>query len=248
MKPTQPISNTEGLKGWRFLVTGASRGLGRGLTKTLLDQGATVLAFARSDQDLSSLRGEHQQASDSHRLLTCSGSILNKEALDQAICTLQTRAGGCDVLIANAGVYGPRQSFDQSPATDWEDAFHVNTIGLVRTIRACIPVLAESGRGHILVVGSAIGHSYASNSSAYAASKAMGWSLVKCLSIDLESLGIAVNELIPGPVLTAMNPYASQQVNCRKPDDLAFSQLIRFLCTDTTRPPSGQSYSLRYLP
>lgn len=236
------------LSGWRFLITGASRGLGRGLCTTLLAQGATVLALGRSEPDLASLAAEQHQAWAGGRLLLQTGSILDLAALDQAMAQLQHRAGGCDVLLANAGVYGPRVPFHQANPADWEDALLTNVLGLSRSCRACIPALAASGRGQILMIGSAIGHQHASNSSAYAASKAMGWSLVKCLSVELEPLSIAVNELIPGPVATAMNPMAAQLPFCREPADQAFSRLITYLCSGCGRPPSGQSFSLRPTP
>lgn len=242
------IAAAEALSGWRFLITGASRGLGRGLATSLLAQGATVLALARSEADLASLAADHPQAQASGRLLLQSGSMLETAMLEQAVTQLQRRAGGCDVLIANAGVYGPRQPFQQATAAEWEDALLANVLGLSRSCRACIPALAASGRGQILVIGSAIGHQHASGSSAYAAAKAMGWSLVKCLSLELEPLGIAVNELIPGPVATAMNPAAANLPFCRQPGDPAFSRLIAYLCNGCGRPPSGQSFSLRPAP
>lgn len=240
------ISSGAALSGWRFLITGASRGLGRGLASGLLANGATVMALARSRADLASLANEHSEARQ--RLLLQEGSMLEPAVLEQAMEQLALRADGCDVLIANAGVYGPREPFHASSAEAWEEALLANVLGLSRTCRACIPALAASGRGQILVIGSAIGHQQALDSSSYAASKAMGWSLVKCLSLELEHMGIAVNELIPGPVATAMNSAAATLPFCRQPDDLTFIQLISWLCGGSGRPPSGQSFSLRNSP
>lgn len=234
------------LAGWRFLITGASRGLGRGLTSSLLAEGATVLALARTASELRSLSDQH--AARSSRLLIQEGSMLDSDALKQALTQLHEQAGGCDVLIANAGEYGPREAFHLADSAAWENTVFTNTFGLARSCRACIPALAASGRGQILVIGSAIGHREAIDSSAYAISKAMSWSLVKCLSLELAPLGIAVNELIPGPVNTAMNPGALQLPFCREPSDPAFVRLIAYLCGGCGRPPSGQSFALRVSP
>ncbi len=234
------------LQGHRFLVTGASRGLGRGLVRSLLSQGASVLAMARSRADLDRLEAERSQDPLANgSLLLHTGSILDLQELEQAVRRMRQLFGGLDMLIANAAVHGPRTEFRDAPAEQWEDAVVSNIFGLSRSCRACIPALADSGRGQILVIGSAIGHGQGLSCSAYALSKAMAWSLVKCLSLELEPLGIAVNELIPGPVHTAMNPGSASLPFCRWPEDPGFVGLIRFLCSGAGRPPSGQSFSLR---
>lgn len=233
----------------RVLITGASRGLGRGLSEALLSRGATVLALARSAPELQQLAEANAiQPEPRGRLLIQGGSMLDALVWEQALQQLQQQAGGFDLLIANAGVYGPRQPFQEAESSDWEEALLINVLGLSRSCRACIPTLAEAERGQILVVGSAIGHSQARHSSAYAAAKALSWSLVKNLSLDLAPLGIAVNELIPGPVNTAMNPGATNQAFCRQPDDAAFVNLVAYLIGCPGQSPSGQSFSLRPSP
>jgi 3-oxoacyl-[acyl-carrier protein] reductase len=241
------MAEQQRLLGWRFLITGASRGLGRGVAQSLLDEGATVLALARTELDLLSLQAS--QPVPSGRLLTQVGSMDEPADLQQALRQLEEQVGGCDVLVANAAVYGPRLPFHQAPAQSWEEAVLTNLLGLSRSCRACIPALAASGRGQILVMGSAIGHGQGVDSSAYAASKAMAWSLVKCLSLELAPMGIAVNELIPGPVLTAMNPHSGPAGFVRLPDDPIFSNFMAWLCVGSgVQPPSGQSFSLRPSP
>ena len=96
-------------------------------------------------------------------------------------------------MIANAGVYGPRESFRNADPKAWEESLFANIFGLSRTCRASIPLLSASGRGQILVIGSAIGHGQATGSTAYALSKAMGWSVVQCPSLELDSVGLALN-------------------------------------------------------
>jgi 3-oxoacyl-[acyl-carrier protein] reductase len=174
--------------------------------------------------------------------------MLDLSALDLAVSQLVEHAGGLDMLIANAGVFGPRVSFKDSDPTDWEEALLVNTLGLSRSCRACIPALASSGKGQVLVIGSAIGHGHSVNCSAYALSKAMAWSLVKCLSLELAPFGIAVNELIPGPVNTSMNPGGMSSPACREPDNPAFLELVTYLWSLKKQCPSGQSFSLRAAP
>lgn len=205
--------------------------------------------MARSSADLEQLHAEHAQApAAGPTLLVQPGSILDQQALSHAVVRMDKHFGGLDVLIANAAVHGPRMEFQAAGREDWEEALLSNILGLSRSCRVCIPALRDSGRGQILVIGSAIGHTQAHGCSAYALSKAMAWSFVKCLSLELEPLGIAVNELIPGPVHTAMNPGSASMPFCRWPEDPAFIDLITFLCAATNKPPSGQSFSLRTAP
>ena len=113
---------------------------------------------------------------------------------------------------------------------------------------AAIPAMQRAQDAQILVIGSAIGHQQSSHASAYAVSKAMAWSLVKCLSLELAPHQIAVNEWIPGPLHTSMNPAAANLPVSRQPDDPLLLNFFRYLCQMKSPMPSGQSFSLRPQP
>jgi len=233
------------LSSWRFFVTGSNRGLGLGLVTSLLNEGASVLAYSRRTTAHAQLTRDADACRP--RLLLYSGCVLQKNRLESALQLAHRHFGGLDVLIANAAVFGPREPFQSCNPEEWEHSVTNNIMGLTRTVRACIPALVASGRGQVIVIGSAIRQQPSINSSAYAVSKAMTWALVQSLSLELESVGIAVNELIPGPTLTDMNPGAGSLSRYRLPDSPDFLQLIRFLCLSSP-PPSGQSFSLRFTP
>ena len=231
------------------LVTGAGRGLGRALALDLLAQGATVVALSRQKQELDSLYSYWSNLPGCTGLLLLqTGSTVEPAAISTAIRKLCDTGVCLDLLLANAAVFGPRELFHQSTPQEWEEAVLTNVLGLSRCCRAAIPALSASSRGQILVLGSAIGHQHSTHASAYAASKAMAWSFVKCLSLELAPLGIAVNEVIPGPLATSMNTAAETQPNCRQPDDHAVLGLFRYLCQMQPPMPSGQSFSLRPQP
>ena len=234
------------LQDYGCLVTGAGRGLGRALVLDLLAQGATVVALTRQQQELDSLHFYWRNLSNrAGILLLQSGSTVESATTTAAIQQLHETGVGLDLLVANAAVFGPRQPFHHSSDQDWEEAVLSNVLGLSRCCRAAIPALSASPRGHIVVLGSAMGHQQSSHASAYAASKAMAWSLVKCLSLELAPLGIAVNEVIPGPLATSINAAAATLPHCRQPDDPAVLGLFRYLYQLQPPLPSGQSFSLR---
>ena len=237
------------LDGLRVLITGVGSGLGRGLTLSLLKNGALVGGVTRNKNNLEDLRQYLQVNSTlSSNFLSDSGSMMDGIFMQEFVNKMSAAWGGIDLLIANAGVYGPRVDFDQAPQSEWEEAFLTNTLGLTRTCRVCLPALKQSKNAQILVVGSAVKSSSNKCCSAYASSKAMYWSFTRCLSAELAKFDIAVNELIPGPVNTSMNPGGLKNPLCRSPEDAEFVGLISYLYSFSGNNISGQSFSLRTMP
>ena len=236
------------LAGRGCLVTGAGRGLGAALALDLLDQGATVVALSRQQHELEKLACLALERGLRPNLLLAPGSTLDPQCTSSAIA--QLRGQGCELnlLVANASVFGPRELLIESSPEAWEDAVTTNVLGLSRCCRAAIPAMQQAQDAQILVIGSAIGHQQSSHASAYAVSKAMAWSLVKCLSLELAPHQIAVNEWIPGPLHTSMNPAAANLPVCRQPDDPLLLNFFRYLCQMQSPMPSGQSFSLRPQP
>ena len=236
------------LLGQGCLVTGAGRGLGAALVLDLLAQGAVVVALSRQREELEALQRIASDRALPGRLLLQEGSTMEAQHTQSAIAQLQAQGCTLKLLVANAAVFGPRELLLEAPVEAWEAAVIRNVLGLSRCCRAAIPALAEASNAQILVIGSAIGHQQSSHASAYAVSKAMAWSLVKCLSLELAPLKIAVNEWIPGPLHTSMNPVAESLPVCREPDDPMVLGLFRYLCQLQSPMPSGQSFSLRPQP
>ena len=236
------------LAGRGCLVTGAGRGLGSALSLDLLDQGATVVALSRQQCELQQLACSASKRGLRNRLLLEAGSTLEPQCTSSAIAQLAAQGCELNLLVANASVFGPRELLMESSPEAWEDAVTTNVMGLSRCFRAAIPAMQQAQDAQILVIGSALGHQQSSHASAYAVSKAMAWSLVKCLSLELAPHQIAVNEWIPGPLHTSMNPAAPNLPVCRQPDDPLLLNFFRYLCQMKSPMPSGQSFSLRPQP
>ena len=230
------------------LVTGAGRGLGAALVLDLLNQGATVVAVSRQQTELEQLRLLASERGIGSNLLVEVGSTLDAQCTTSAISQLMDRGCELNLLVANASVFGPRELLIESSPEAWEEAVTTNVFGLTRSCRAAVPALQQAHDAQILVIGSAIGHQQSSHATAYAVSKAMSWSLVKCLSLELAPAHIAVNEWIPGPLHTSMNPSAGALSVCRQPDDPLVLNFFRYLCQMKSPMPSGQSFSLRPQP
>ncbi|GAA3944871.1 SDR family oxidoreductase [Allohahella marinimesophila] len=185
------------------LITGANRGIGLEFVKQYLDEGDTVLACCRdpgSADELSALAGQFDALS-LHRL-----DVSQADQIDELAATLD--GTGLDVLINNAGIYGPKGlSFDEINEQDWLDVFTVNSIAPFMVTRALLPHLKKGGVKKIAVLSSKMG-SVADNDSGgsylYRSSKSAINQVVKSLSHDLKDSGMRVVALHPGWVQTSM--------------------------------------------
>jgi NAD(P)-dependent dehydrogenase (short-subunit alcohol dehydrogenase family) len=180
------------------VVTGASKGIGLAVTRTLLEEGARVVAASRTrTEELDALDGEivHVQADLSHP--DSPGEVMARAA---------EQFGGLDVLVNNLGgappgVDLPHTSFFHAADEDWKAIFDLNLFSAVRASRAAIPLLLEGGGGAIVNVSSVNGRRPFPNP-AYAGAKAAMTALTKSLSEEFGGEGLRVNTVSPGPVNT----------------------------------------------
>lgn len=183
------------------VVTGASKGIGLAVTKTLLDEGAQVVAASRTHTpELAEL--------DSPRLAHVAVDLMNAQAPRRVIDRAVDEFGRLDVLVNNAGgpppgVTLPRFGFMTPTDDDWRAMFEFNLFGLVRAVRAAIPVMLEQGAGSIVNISSSLARQPATMNVDYSAAKAGVLSLTKSLSEEFAGQGVRVNTVTPGNVRTA---------------------------------------------
>ncbi len=240
------------LAGKTALVTGAGRGIGRAIAIEFARQGATLCLAARTQSELDSAAEEIQGTGQD--VLVLPGDATDRNIVGRWAQEARDRFGRLDILVNNAGGGVCADSIADSDPGQWTDILHLNLTSAYLVSRACIPLIAESGGGKIINVGSGMGHQAKGNSSAYNVSKAGMWMLTRCLSLELWEQGIAVNELIPGPVATSLNPQwtpggsppftPSEAV--KRPAEVA--PLALWLATQPPNGPTGQSFSLARRP
>jgi NAD(P)-dependent dehydrogenase (short-subunit alcohol dehydrogenase family) len=186
-----------------ILITGANRGIGLELCEQFAVDGWRVLACCRNPADAGDLQALSQgQAS------------IEVFALDvtdhQQVAALAGQLAGrpIDILLNNAGIYGPRGvGFGDVEAQSWREVLEVNTIAPMMLVQALVDQVAASERKLVAMISSKVG-SIADNGSGgsylYRSSKTALNQVVKSLSIDLAGRGIAVISLHPGWVRTDM--------------------------------------------
>lgn len=185
------------------LITGASRGLGLEFARQLATSGWRVHACCRRPEKartLKALAGEGGGDVPCHRLDVTDGlqlAALGRELADEAL----------DLLVNNAGIFGPRGGFGRIAYEDWLQVFNVNTLAPMRVAETFAPHLARAQGAKLINVSSRLG-SIAENDRSgahiYRSSKAALNMVTKCLSIDLAPRGIVVAAMHPGWVRTDM--------------------------------------------
>ncbi|MFI6319621.1 SDR family NAD(P)-dependent oxidoreductase [Nonomuraea sp. NPDC050556] len=184
------------LNGKVAVVTGASKGIGLSITRTLLAEGAHVVAVSRKFAP--GLEGAVHVAVD----------LMDPEAPGQAIERAVAEFGGLDVLVNNAGgpppgVSLPRSSFMDATDEEWRLMYEFNLFSAVRAIRAAIPHMLARGAGSIVNVSSGNARQPTPMTADYGTAKAAMNNLTKVLSAEYGPQGIRVNTVSPGVVRTA---------------------------------------------
>jgi NAD(P)-dependent dehydrogenase (short-subunit alcohol dehydrogenase family) len=187
------------LKDHIAVVTGASKGVGLAVTRTLLDEGARVVAVSRTPgATLDSLAGD--------RLIHVAADLMDEGSADHIVRQAVETYAGIDSLINAAGgpppgVVMPRTSFMDTDDAEWHAMFELNLFAAVRLVRAVVPVMLRGGGGAIVNVSSTHSRQPFPNAD-YSAAKAGLSNLTKALSEEYAPQGIRVNTVSPGPVRT----------------------------------------------
>jgi len=185
-----------GLAGKAALVTGSSRGIGRGIATRLAEEGAHVVLCARGEDDLSAavaaIHGPGRPIGVVADVTTPAGATAVVEAAVE-------RFGGLDIVVNNVGGSGAK-SFDDMDAEDLQAVLGKNLFPALNVSRAALPALRESGGGVIALVASIWGREGGGGPS-YNVAKAAEISLAKAMARDLAPEGIRVFSIAPGSTL-----------------------------------------------
>jgi NAD(P)-dependent dehydrogenase (short-subunit alcohol dehydrogenase family) len=186
------------LNGRVAVVTGASRGIGLAVTRTLVDEGAHVVAASRNSSPELDALGD---------LVHVPANLMDPAAPAEVVARAVEVFGGLDILVNNAGgpppgTSLPRFGFLELGDDDWGDMLEFNLLSAVRACRAAIPLMLERGGGAIVNISSVHGRQASAVNVDYGAAKAAMINLTKALSEEFGPQGIRVNGVCPGPVVT----------------------------------------------
>lgn len=187
------------LAGKVALVTGAARGIGRGIALRFAREGARVGVLDVNEADCQ--RVVDEMGADCGIAL---GADLRDEGqVNRAVDRLRERFGVCDVLVNNAAVM-PSGRLHETSIDDFDRCIGVNLRGTYLVCRAVIPGMLESGRGSIIHMASVTGIRGLPGLAAYSATKGGLIALARAMSTDYARDGIRVNSVSPGTIDSPM--------------------------------------------
>jgi short-subunit dehydrogenase len=188
----------------RALITGASRGIGLATARALAARGAAVGLVARGEPELRA-RAEELGASAHPADVTDAASI--QKATDAFV----ERAGGLDLLVANAGIahFAP---FADQPLEEAEEMVRVNVLGTIYTVKAGLSHLLDRASGHIVIVSSGAGLRAFPWAAVYGATKAADRGFAEALRHELSGTGVSLTTVFPGEVETHLHAHERERL------------------------------------
>ncbi|MCL2702973.1 MAG: 3-oxoacyl-ACP reductase FabG [Defluviitaleaceae bacterium] len=178
------------------LITGGSRGIGRGITELFAEKGARV--FFTYSKDAQAAREAEQMGARGYL-----ADARDAGGIKQAVSQIIKETGGIDVLVNNAGIRRDRSLLYMTPE-DWADVMNVNLTSAFHASKAVIYYMLKQRSGRIINISSVSGISGLPGQSNYSAAKAGMIGFTKALAKEAASYGVQVNAIAPGPVDTGM--------------------------------------------
>lgn len=178
------------------LVTGSSRGIGRGIATRLVDEGADVVFCARGDAALQQAVAAASGPGRAHGVVA---DVTTAEGASAVVAAAAETFGGLDIVVNNVGGSGAR-SFDEMDAADLRDVLDRNLFPALHVSRAALPALRARGGGVIALIASVWGRE-AGGAPGYNIAKAAEISLAKAMARDLAADRIRVVSIAPGSTL-----------------------------------------------
>jgi 2-hydroxycyclohexanecarboxyl-CoA dehydrogenase len=180
------------------IVTGAGRGIGRGIAEKLTAEGATV---AVCDIDEGTARETAQAlGGDSISVVT---DVTSRESVEAMTEQVRKRFGRIDVLVNNAGWDKAGPFVDSDPA-DWDRVIAINLYGVLHGCKAVLPLMVEQGHGSLVNIASDAGRVGSSGEAVYSAAKGGIIAFTKSVAREMARHRINANCICPGPADTAL--------------------------------------------
>lgn len=180
------------------MVTGASRGVGEAIARTLSGQGHRVALVARGRAELEAVAATLPAES-----LVVPADLTVAERVEDAFASVEASWGPIEVLVANAGA-GFAGPLAETSDDDWQRMLDVNLTAPFRCVRRVLPAMQERGWGRIVVVASVVAKRGESQVAAYTAAKHGVLGLVRAAAAEAARSGVTVNAVCPGYVDTPM--------------------------------------------
>jgi NAD(P)-dependent dehydrogenase (short-subunit alcohol dehydrogenase family) len=196
---------TQVLAGRSVLVTGANQGLGLAIARASVEAGADVMLCARDAERLEAARADvAARAAPGQRVLAMPADVSRRSDVDALVRATLEAFPGLQVLVNNAGVYGPMGLVEEVDWDAWVRAIEINVFGSILMCRALLPHFRRQRYGKIVQLSGGGATNPLPRLSSYAASKAAIVRFAESLALETKEDGIDVNSVAPGALNTRM--------------------------------------------
>ena len=239
------MSDIYRLDGKTSLVTGASRGIGAAVARALARQGSDLILTARDTGKLESVAADIRAMGKKARIIPTDLSDADQLSDFLERSELQET----DIFVNNAA-FTYFKSLLESDMRDFDELVSVNVRSAVSILNKVAKYMIEKKSGSIVIITSINALSALPSQALYSSTKAMLESLMKSAAAELARHGVRVNSVVPGAVMTDMNPQFNDEIiekvsgqipagRIGTPEDIA--DVVAFVCSDAARFMNGSS-------
>jgi|ERR1700677_877580 3-oxoacyl-[acyl-carrier protein] reductase len=225
-----PKDKTAFLAGQVAIVTGAGRGIGAAIARSLAGLGAVTMLCGRTRAALESVAKSIAEAGGNAEVLVC--DVTSLESVEAAAKRVESSFGRVDILINNAGIGGFDSPLHQLSPDAWDRILNTNLRGVYYAMRSFAPMMIRARSGQIINISSIAAKNPLPNGAAYAASKWGLNGLSYSVAEELRGHNIRVSVLCPGSTNTELSPHAGKDVTkMLQPEDVAHA--VEMLATQS---------------
>jgi 3-oxoacyl-[acyl-carrier protein] reductase len=235
------------LDGRTCLVTGSSKGIGRGIAEELGNQGANVVVNYRSSEDAAYDVKERIDEGPGDALVA-QADVSNLEEVEAMCESVRATYGSVDVLVNNAGITVDKK-FENMTREDWDRVIDVNLGGVYNCTKACFEDVRNAEEGRLINISSVVGQQGNYGQANYATTKSGLFGFTRTIALELAHEGSTANCVAPGFVKTDMLAGVPERVKenilkripldrFAEVDDIC--GIVRFLASEESSYMTGQ--------
>lgn len=191
---------TTRLAGRRAVITGAGNGIGRAIATGFCEAGAAVGLLDVNEEGVKTLAEALQDGGGVATAAVC--DVSQAKEVRASMGAVASALGGLDLVVSGAAVFTPSVTLHELPDEEWDRALAVNLSGAFNVCKHAMPYLLDAGHGGIILIASQMGRVANPGQAAYCATKGALIQFAKGMALDYAGLGIRVNALSPGGVVT----------------------------------------------
>lgn len=188
------------IKDRSVIVTGASKGIGKGIARVFAARGAKVMVVARGKEAAEATVAELRAAGGTAEMHLC--DVTDWDSVQKMVQATVEAFGGVDILCANAGIFPQTKMIDMDPS-EWDHVMATNLKSSFLCVKACIPHFESAGKGRVVITSSITGPVTGFPGWAhYGASKSGQLGFLKTASMELSKYNTTINAVMPGNIYT----------------------------------------------